>query len=129
MGVNDVDSENEGSRKQFREARRDLTRAAASIEYPGFGRERIAANKFNFLRPNGLRLCGQVAHHGLVGHLFCLWIEIGQLSAPIVSAELSSIRNNCKILAQISFRAIRPQPFFAAVGTRDTSNRRSRCKV
>jgi hypothetical protein len=82
MGVYDVHSENDGSRKKFREARRDLARAATGIQYPSFGRERIAANKFNFLRPNGLRLCGEVTHHGLIGHLFRLWIEIGQLIAP-----------------------------------------------
>ena len=42
------------------------------------GGQRITAEQQRFLRPDRLRLRGQVPHHRLVGHLFGLRVEILQ---------------------------------------------------
>jgi hypothetical protein len=83
MLVDDVHSEDAGSRKEFGQTRCHLARAAARIEYSRLGRERIAANQRNFLRPNGARLRIEVAHHRLIGHLFRLRVEIGHGTLPV----------------------------------------------
>ena len=77
MRIDDIDTEDAGSRKELRQARCRFARAASRVEDPCLGRERIAAQERHFLRPDGARLRGEVAHHRLVGHLPGLRIEIG----------------------------------------------------
>jgi hypothetical protein len=77
MSIDDVDSEHAGPRKKFREPRGDFPCAASCIEDAGLGWERITADEREFLRPNGSRLRVKVSHHGFVGHLLCLRIQIG----------------------------------------------------
>ena len=77
MGIDDVDSEHARAGKKPGQPRRSFARAATGVENMGIPRQRVASQQRNFLRPNGQRLRGQVSHHGLVGHLLGLWIQIG----------------------------------------------------
>ena len=41
-------------------------------------RQAVTADQLDFLRPDGARLRFKISHHGLVGHLVALRIEVGQ---------------------------------------------------
>jgi hypothetical protein len=76
MVVDDVYAEHPGSRKKFGKPRGPFTGAAACIEYLGIGWECKATYQVDLLGPNCPGLCIQVSHHGLVGHLLGLRVEI-----------------------------------------------------
>jgi hypothetical protein len=54
--VDDVYTEDAGTLEKLGEARCGLARAATGVEDPGLGRQRIAAQERDFLRPDGARL-------------------------------------------------------------------------
>src|SRR5262249_48309950 len=75
--VDDVDTEHAGAREQLRQPRGAFAGAAPGVEDGDVVRESVAPEQRDFLRPDGVGLSLEVAHHRLVGHLTSLGIEIG----------------------------------------------------
>src|SRR5215470_12754042 len=83
MLIDDVDPEHTGARIELGEPRRPLAGAAASVENVGLLGKRVPAKQRNFLRPNGAGLRVQVTHHGFVGHLLRLRVEVCHGTLPV----------------------------------------------
>ena len=95
--LDDVDPAYSRLRKQLGESRGNLSCSASRIEDLRFRRKCVAHEQRSLLRPDRAGLRTQVPHHGLVGHLFGLRIEIGhacwfrlELSASPPRKELSA---------------------------------------
>src|SRR5215471_14189659 len=82
MLIYDVDPEHTGARIELGEPRRPLAGAAASVENAGLLGKQVPAQEFNFLWPDGARLRIQVSHHGFVGHLLRLRVEVCHETLP-----------------------------------------------
>src|SRR5579864_1454950 len=75
MTVDDVDSENAGLREKCCQPRCRLAGPTSRVEYSCLGWQRVATEQWRFLWPDGIGLCGQIAHHRLVSHLLSLGVE------------------------------------------------------
>ena len=82
--VENVHAEHLGPGIELRQARGRFTGAATRVEDANLGTEPVAPDEFDFLRPNGARLCVQGPHHRLVGHVLGMWIQVRHGVAPVV---------------------------------------------
>src|SRR5437763_580948 len=95
MIVDDVDAEQARPLEHAGQAHGDLARAAAGIKDVRLAGQRIAREERLLLRPDGFRLCGEIADHRLVRHLLPLriqWID----NPGIVSPTALSTRTRCR---------------------------------
>jgi len=82
MLVDDVDTEYVGSRKKLGQTRCTFTGAAAGIENASVDGNPVTLQEKDLLWPDGTSLSIQAAHHGFVGHLPGLRVEVGQEVSP-----------------------------------------------
>jgi hypothetical protein len=92
MRIDDVDAEHARRSEELGKPRRSLARSASGIENGRLLRQAVTQQQRRLLRPDGLRLRGERAHHRFVGHLCGLRIEVDHRIPPATVAAL--VRRN-----------------------------------